>query len=142
MTAGKLGTDRRAVYTGEQDPSEILAAVWFRWTHDDGTTVPLPDGWRTRVRAVMGAGLTADELEECVASAMRPGIREPFTYAIGAAFKILAERAQPPDCGISSFVADDAKAAAWSTRGRVGSATIAAGTPARRDRLPASESGR
>lgn len=114
---GELGTDRRAVYTDEQDPSEVLSALWFRWTNDDGTTVDLPDGWRTRVRAVMLAGLTANELEECVAIAMRrEGIRDPFLYAMGTAFKMLADRQDPPDLGISSFVGNGAKAAEFEGR--------------------------
>jgi hypothetical protein len=52
----------RSVYTDEQDPSEVLASLWFRWTYDDGTTVPLSDGWRTRIRAVMVAGSLPPEI--------------------------------------------------------------------------------
>ena len=73
-------------------PEEFMAA-WLAWD-DAGRPVQVPVGWRADVADLIELGLTAADLESCVAIARRtPGIvsARRFRYAIVAGRRLAGE---------------------------------------------------
>lgn len=65
---------------------------WREWTFG-GSTIDLPDTWRSSVDRFREAGLTGDLLEECITIAMRSQVpaSRTFRYMCGVAWRKVSE---------------------------------------------------
>lgn len=71
---------------------------WKEWTYTDYRTkeklpIDLPGGWERRVGELMTAGLTVDDVHECIDVAMSTrNVKDEFSYFVGVARQRLAQR--------------------------------------------------
>lgn len=94
----------RVVAGGDDDSGDdpvTLATfldAWRGWLQD-GYTIALPDGWRTRITVLGEAGLTAREMQEAIRVAMSAdhlrSSMNRFSYFVAVAFNTLTPRLYP-----------------------------------------------
>jgi hypothetical protein len=106
--AARLDTD---VYL-----TDFLAA-WDDWTDDRGYTLPLPDGWRTRVIGLSSLGVTDEEWRYAIGQAVhrRSSLNHyddgaVFRYATGVAWNRLGTALGHDPSYRNSIMADPEKA--------------------------------
>lgn len=84
----RLGAALASLALPLDDPTEVFLIDWSRWVDDAGHPLPLPPGWRSQVGELVALGLTAEQVECCIARAMTAELRSErarFAYALAAA---------------------------------------------------------